>query len=119
MRRPNADLSLLSQLLHEQIHWFEDSRKNQVEKAIIDLKVLYPEVPKNRPSGAKNERSTYLHLAVCLLELDALTEILGEQKARDIITNNSKYFYKWIYKTVLEDTDKIRSILTNNDLYIQ
>jgi hypothetical protein len=116
--RPNSDLSGLSQLLHEQIHWYEDSRKEQVKNTILALKKRYPKVPVGYPKGARSEFSTYLHLAVCLMELDALSAIVGQDKARDIVANNGKYFYKWIYKTVLKDEDKIRDILKNNDLYI-
>lgn len=117
--RPNADLSGLSQLLHEQIHWYEDPRKEQVKNTISALKKLYPEVPVGYPDGARSEFSTYLHLAVCLMELDALTEVVGQEKARDVVANNGKYFYKWIYKTVLKDGNKIRESLRNNDLYIE
>jgi hypothetical protein len=116
--RPNSDLSGLSQLLHEQIHWYEDSRKEQVKNTISALKKLYPKVPVGYPEGARSESSTYLHLAVCLMELDALTAIVGQDKARGVVANNGKYFYKWIYKTVLKDEDKIRDVLKNNDLYI-
>ena len=116
--RPDADLSGLSQLLHEQIHWYEDSRKEQVKNTISALKKIYPEVPVGYPEGARSESSTYLHLAVCLMELDALTAIVGQEKARAVIANNGKYFYKWIYKTILKDGDKIRDVLKNNDLYI-
>ncbi|WP_281213489.1 hypothetical protein [Shewanella insulae] len=116
--RPNADLSGLSQLLHEQIHWYEDSRKEQVKNTISALKKLYPKVPVGYPDGARNESSTYLHLAVCLMELDALTAIVGQDKAKSVVANNGKYFYKWIYKTVLKDGDKIRDILKTNSLYI-
>ncbi len=116
--RPNSDLSGLSQLLHEQIHWYEDSRKEQVKNTISALKELYPRVPVGYPEGARSESSTYIHLAVCLMEFDALTAIVGQEKARDVVANNGKYFYKWIYKAVLKDDNKIRDILKNNDLYI-
>jgi hypothetical protein len=88
---PNNDNAGLSQLLHEQIHWFE---------------------------GARSEFSTYLHLAVCLIELDALTHVLGKEKAEKVIATNGKYFYKWIYKTVLQDQTQIREVLKSNGLYI-
>ena len=67
--RPNADLSALSQLIHEQIHWFEDPRKVEVKNSVSVLKLLYPNVPVGYPEGARDELSTYLHIAVCLLEL--------------------------------------------------
>ena len=116
--RPNNDLSGLSQLIHEQIHWFEESNKLQVENAIAELKKVYPEVPVGYPNGARSEYSSYLHLIVCLLELDALTEIVGKDKANAVVSTNGKYFYKWIYQTVLSDQDKIRDVLVRHKLYI-
>ncbi|MDO6713364.1 hypothetical protein Q4567_21740 [Aliiglaciecola sp. 2_MG-2023] len=116
---PNNDPAGLSQLLHEQIHWFEDSKKKEVENTISALRKMYPSVPVGYPDGARSEFSTYLHLAVCLMELDALTEVLGKEKAETVIATNGKFFYKWIYKTVLEDQAKIRKVLENHDLYIQ
>jgi hypothetical protein len=116
---PNNDPAGLSQLLHEQIHWFEDSKKKEVENTISVLRKIYPAVPVGYPDGARSEFSTYLHLAVCLMELDALTEVLGKEKAETVIATNGKYFYKWIYKTVLEDQAKIRKVLKKHDLYIQ
>lgn len=117
--RPHDDISGLSELLHEQIHWYEDSRTEQVKNTISALKELYPKVPVGYPEGARNEFSTYLHLAVCLMELDALTELVGQEKAREVVANNGNYFYKWIYKTILKDGDKIRDALKNNGLYIE
>jgi hypothetical protein len=117
--RPHADLSGLSQLLHEQIHWYEDSRTVQVKNTISALKKLYPKVPVGYPEGAESEFSTYLHLAVCLMELDALSALVGQEKAREVVANNGNYFYKWIYKTILKDGNKIRDALKNNGLYIE
>jgi hypothetical protein len=90
---PNNDPAGLSQLLHEQIHWFEDIRKIQVSQTIAELNKLYPSVPVGFPDGARSESSTYLHLAVCLMELDALAQILGKEKAEEVIATNGKYFY--------------------------
>ena len=71
-------------VLHEQFHWF---LTNHVERAktnaaLTELRALYPTVPTALPAGAMGERSTYLHLIVCHLELQALTALLGEQSAR-------------------------------------
>jgi hypothetical protein len=84
------DLAGLSQLLHEQIHWFEDARKKEVSKTVAELQKIYPSVPVGFPNGARSEFSTYLHIAVCLMELDALTHILGKEKAEKVISTNGK-----------------------------
>lgn len=115
----NYDLTLLASYLHEQIHWFEDNHSEQTMSVIAKLKLLYPKVPTSPPEGARDEHSTYLHLIVCLLELDALSELIGKEKAIKVTSKNSEYFYKWIYRTVLSDATKIRSVLNDNNLYIR
>ncbi|MEE8291959.1 MAG: hypothetical protein V3R80_10785, partial [Candidatus Tectomicrobia bacterium] len=80
----NDDTAQLATFVHEQIHWF---LRNHLERAktiaaLTELRALYPTVPTQLPTGARGERSTYLHLIVCALELQALTELLDEQRAR-------------------------------------
>jgi hypothetical protein len=104
--------------IHEQIHWFASSKFRQVDKAIEELKVLYPEAPDGPPEGARNKGSTYLHLIVCHLEYEALKELAGSEKARSIIEEMSGEYYKWIYRTVLADGEKIERIVGKYNLKV-
>ena len=90
---------LLAQFLHEQIHWIEKGKEEQVNQAIEELKALFPNAPVGRPEGADNEKSTYWHLIICRLEFLALSELLGE-KANNILL--SRKVYTWIRRTVVE-----------------
>jgi hypothetical protein len=76
----------------------------------------YADVPKGPPEGARDERSTYLHLFVCYLEYDALTQLLGPEAARSQIEKLADHHYKWVYRTVLKDGDKLRAILERHSL---
>jgi hypothetical protein len=108
--------ALLSTFVHEQIHWFLDENSGRTEKAKAELKALYPTVPVGPPDGARNEGSTYLHLIVNYLEYEAMRELLGEEKAGKLL--EGKGYYKWIYKTVLTDTGRIREVVERNRLRI-
>ena len=72
----------LATFVHEQIHWFLADHMDcaKTDAALTELRVLYPTVPTELPTGARGERSTYLHLIVCTLELQALTELLGAER---------------------------------------
>lgn len=106
----NEDL-LLSTFVHEQLHWFMGSRSEDVEKAVADLKTLFPKVPVGYPDGARNEYSTYLHLLVCTLEDDAMRRLLGESRARQVLETLTTSHYRWIYRQVLERGGDLRGIL--------
>ncbi len=104
-----SEESLLAQFLHEQIHWIETGNEDKMDQAIEELKILYPEVPVGRPEGAINEKSTYRHLIVCRLEFLALGELLGEDRAKEIILGNKNY--TWIRRTTIENGSNIDPII--------
>lgn len=107
--RNEVEGGLLAQFLHEQIHWIEEGKEKQMNAAIEELKMLYPKVPAGKPEGADNEKSTYRHLIVCRLEFLALNELLGEEKAKEIVSSNKGY--TWIRRTVIQDGSNIDPIV--------
>jgi hypothetical protein len=115
-RHLDNDLQLLSTFIHEQIHWFEEERKEQKAAAIKELQAAYPEAPDKLPEGSRDKYSTYLHLIVCYSEYEAMKELVGEKQATEVM--QSWTHYKWIYRTILTDHKKIRSIIEKNNLKI-
>jgi hypothetical protein len=109
------DLKQLANFLHEEFHWFEEERDTQKEKAINEFKIIFPEVPVKGKTGARNNYSTYLHLIVCDLEFQAMTEVAGAEKARQLLKEWTHY--TWIYDKVLND-GRIREINTKNGFVI-
>ena len=112
------DTAQLATFVHEQIHWFltDHMERAKTDAALTELRVLYPTVPTERPTGAGGERSTYLHLIVCTVELQALTELLGEQSARQQL--ESWNHYTWVYRTVLTDTERIGGLLRRHGVVV-
>lgn len=115
-RYENRETLLLTNFIHEQLHWFLASRKSKVREAMMEFKSIYPHVP-GYPEGGRTEMSTYLHIAVNFLEHQALRELLGPD-ADAIIAALSNWIYGWIYKVVLEDGELIEDILRRHELLL-
>ena len=100
-RYVDDDTAQLATIVHEQLHWFltDHVERAKTNATLTELRALYPTVPTALPEGAMGERSTYLHLIVCHLELQALTALLGEQSARQQLQRWTHY--TWVYRTVL------------------
>ncbi|MCB1057530.1 MAG: hypothetical protein KDD11_18680 [Acidobacteria bacterium] len=101
-RHLRDDELLLATFVHEQLHWFVDRHDEALALARADLAKLFPEVPVGYPEGARDERSTYVHLVVCYLEYRALIQLVGGLRARWVIEFWSHDHYAWVYRTLLE-----------------
>jgi len=106
----------LAELVHEQLHWFEEAHAERRDRAIDETSQYYAEVPSARPEGAGSESSTRLHLLVCYFEYQAMKCLLGAHAARQTMVALSQHHYCWIYRTVLEDERKICGIVQRHDL---
>lgn len=110
----NSDNPLLSQFLHEQMHWFlSDKPKDVVNTALEELKLFFPQIL---------ERDKY-HLIINYLEYDALRQLIGKNKAKEIINNKSKYIhnsqrYTELYKLAIQKGDNIKEVLNKYNLLI-
>ncbi len=115
-RYRDDDVWQLSTYVHEQLHWLFSGKQKTTRQATDDLPKEYPDVPKGPPEGARDERSTYLHLLVCYLEHDGLKQLVEEEAARAQIEKLADHHYKWVYRTVLAEGEKIRPILERHGL---
>lgn len=100
-RNRGDDHGLLSALLHEEFHWLEEARPEAREAAKAEFGQLFPDAPVGDGQGARSLDSTYLHLIVCDLEYQAMTLMVGEARAREVLTGMR--FYRWIYRQVLDN----------------
>lgn len=122
----NSEEKQLRTFLHEQAHWFVYYKYNEGQRqqaAAEDLKQMYPNPP-------ISEYPTYLHLIVKWVELDALAELIGEEKGRQTVAEQTQQIrdggqlttkeenYVWFNERVLEDTQQIGAILAKHDLII-
>lgn len=114
-RHLGDDDALLSTFLHEQFHWWVNERREALDRAKAAMRELFPEVPHSAEGGARDDESTYLHLVVCDLELQATTALLGEERAREV--QRAWTHYEWIYRQVLGDP-RIREVLEREGLTV-
>jgi hypothetical protein len=117
-RHLGSDDELLSTYVHEQLHWYLDEHLKQTESAEAELRKIYPTVPVGYPDGAQDQQSTYLHLIVCYLEMQADRELMGHDRAAKVMNFWAGDHYRWIYKTVIQDEPTIRRVVEQEDLEI-
>jgi len=115
-RHLKDDDLLLSTFVHEQLHWYLSEKSKEREEAYNELKAVFPKVPVGFPEGGNDEESTYIHILVCYLEYQAIKELLGELRAKQVMEFWATDHYTWIYKTVLEREREIGSLMRKHKL---
>ena len=60
---------LLATFLHEQLHWFAHARSATVNDAVVSVAKMFPDLPVGHPRGARDLRSSRLHIIITRLEL--------------------------------------------------
>lgn len=113
LRHPD---NLLSTFLHEEFHWWVDGRREALDSSIAEFREIWPEVPTAQDGGARDEYSTYLHLVVCDLELQATSLLVGEPAAREALERYDHY--GWIYERVLGDP-RVREVMRKHGLILR
>ena len=101
----------MSTFLHEQLHWFVAARPEATERAIADLRRLFPNAPAGGTVGGRDEYSTYLHLIVCYLEQQADRRVFGELKTKQIIDFWATDHYTWVYQKGIAQGSQIGDIV--------
>lgn len=101
---------LLGTFIHEQMHWYwiQNSPGRDIGPR-VDFKLKYPSAPTQVPLGSGSADSTYQHIGVCWLEYQGLIRFLGDERANAVLSEKS--YYTWIYKTVLEDSAYIGTVM--------
>src|SRR6266850_5761522 len=78
----NDDLAL-SAYVHEQGHWIMMERHRADNPALFeDLQRTFPNMEIRAPDGDGELRSSYFHIAVCMLEWQAMEDLVGAARAR-------------------------------------
>lgn len=110
--------AVLSAYLHEQMHWYvtwySHAQTDSWRSIWATLKSRYPVVPIAFPEGAHTVASSYLHLIVNWLEIEALSLFLGQEAA---IGHASKNFvYSGIYKIVISEWSWLAKLYSEHHL---
>jgi len=110
----NDDLAL-SAYVHEQGHWVLMERHRAENPALFeDLQRTFPNLETRAPEGDGELRSSYFHIAVCMLEWQAMEDLVGLERARKVIEWKQGDHYKAIYATLLNHRDQVESVVGRN-----
>ena len=102
----------LSQYLHEQAHWVIMLRhRNDLPYLYRDLKSKFPNIPTRPPEGDGEERSTYFHVVVTMLEWQAMEDLVGPERARRVIEWKKGDHYLAVYTTILDNREVVEKIM--------
>jgi hypothetical protein len=107
----NDDLAL-SAYVHEQGHWVLMERHRGDNPALFeDLQRAFPNMEVRVPEGDGELRNSYFHIAVCMLEWQAMEELVGTERARKVIEWKQGDHYKAIYATLLNHREQVEGVL--------
>jgi len=101
----------LSAYVHEQGHWVLLDHQPELRSLYQDLVRNFPSIPANPPEGSGSLQDSYFHLAVIMLEWQALDQLIGPERARAVLDFKQTDHYTALYKTVLENRTKMEDIL--------
>jgi len=117
-RFAGSEDQLLSTYLHEQMHWYlwllGTPQVDPIAPFYDELVRRYPQAPTSLPDGARNYEATYVHLVVNWLEIAALSEFIGRERAETLARAQTSY--RWIYRTVLADWDALEALYRQHGL---
>ena len=107
----NDDLAL-SAYVHEQGHWvLMERHRMDMQPLFADLQRAFPNLDYNQPHGDGTLRGTYYHLTVCMLEWQAMEELVGAERARKVIEWKQGDHYTEVYKTIIEHRPQVESVM--------
>ena len=107
----NDDLAL-SAYVHEQGHWvLMERHRMDMQPLFSDLQRTFPNIDHNQPRGDGNLRGTYYHITVCMLEWQAMEDLVGAERARKVIEWKQGDHYTDVYKTIIEQRTQVESIM--------
>ncbi|HXR33940.1 MAG TPA: hypothetical protein VN830_09545 [Verrucomicrobiae bacterium] len=110
----NDDLAL-SAYVHEQGHWLLMERYRLENRALFeDLQRTFPNLDYRTPEGDGELRSSYFHIAVCMLEWQAMEELVGAERAQKVIEWKQRDHYKGIYEILLTHRAQVESVLNRH-----
>lgn len=114
----NDELTLLTTYLHEQMHWYvtwySHARVPEWQELFRLLRARYPAVPVGGVDGAQDEFSTYLHLIVNWLEIEATSQFFERERVAAHV--GALPFYRWPYKTVIDEWEPLGALYTDQRL---
>ncbi len=103
----------LTTFIHEQLHWTEEVAG--VKGATAEASQRWPDPPPP-PAGCHSAQSTWLHMSICALEYQSLSEIIGTAAATAELAQH--FVYSWVYEQILADPPWFADYLSRHGLTV-
>ncbi len=100
---------LLATYLHEQMHWKVKAADGPALVAAVQA--AFPELPTEPLLGARDRTSTFLHVAVCYGEVQALRDLLGRDRAERAIEAAAAERYRALYELAIRRAAEVARVL--------
>jgi hypothetical protein len=100
----------LSQYVHEQGHWVLGRRPQNLRDLYRELTSAFPSIPTDYPQGSGGVQDSYFHLAVILLEWQALEQLVGPDRALAVMTFKQTDHYTALYRLVVDNRARVERI---------
>src|SRR5437762_13499243 len=85
-----------------------ERHRGQMIDLYHDLKRLIPGLPTEFPQGSGDERDTYIHLAVIMLEWQGMEDLFGADRARKVMDFKETDHYTAICAAVRESREYLQ-----------
>jgi hypothetical protein len=115
-RHLKDDDLLLSTYVHEQTHWYLEQHPAEHAAAVRALRKLYPLIPIGYPEGSDSAEVNYDHLIIIYIEYRANQRLVGELRARAVMEFLAHDHYRWLYREILRDPEKVGRIVKASGL---
>ncbi len=109
-RHLKDDDLLLSTFLHEQGHWALAEHPSERAAAVRELRRLFPRIPIGYPEGSDGAEVNYDHLLIIYAEYRADQKLMGELRAKAVMQFWAGDHYRWLYREVLRDPEKVGAV---------
>jgi hypothetical protein len=109
----NDDRSL-SAYVHEQGHWLLMEHRFDNSRLFDELTQRFPNLDYRVPYGDGAFRSSYFHIVVCMLEWQALEELVGPERAREVIDWKQTDHYTGVYALILNNRLLVENIMNRH-----
>lgn len=113
-----AENQILCTYLHEQMHWYatwySHTNTSGWREIWSAIRQRFPSLPVGFPHGANDEPSSYLHIIVNYLEIEAVGDLLSPEVARKLAAEN--FVYRGIYEIVLRDWESLTILYRSQGL---
>jgi hypothetical protein len=115
-RHLKDDDLLLSTYVHEQTHRMLDEHSAEHAAAVRALRRLYPHIPIGFPEGSDSAEVNYDHLIIVYTEYRADQRLMGELRARAVMEFFAHDHYRWLYREILRDPEKVGRVIKASGL---